>query len=59
VGRSYWDIGTGFASLLMLLTTVDAGLGTCFFGLPVKRIDAYRVAFGVPTRFTSIGADLH
>jgi nitroreductase len=30
----YWDIDTGFASLLMLLTAVDAGLGACFFGLP-------------------------
>lgn len=26
----YWDIDTGFASLLMLLTAVDAGLGVCF-----------------------------
>jgi len=30
----YWDIDTGFASLLMMLTAVDAGLGTCFFGIP-------------------------
>ena len=28
---SYWDIDTGFTSLLMLLTAVDAGLGACFF----------------------------
>jgi nitroreductase len=52
----YWDIDTGFASLLMLLTAVDAGLGACFFGLPVDRIDAYREAFGVPADFTPIGA---
>ena len=52
----YWDIDTGFASLLMLLTAVDAGLGACFFGIPVERIDAYRAAFGVPARFTPIGA---
>jgi nitroreductase len=29
----YWDIDTGFASLLMLLTAVDAGLGACFCGV--------------------------
>src|SRR5579875_3103046 len=52
----YWDIDTGFASLLMMLTAVDAGLGACFFGIPIERIDAYRAAFGVPARFTPIGA---
>ena len=52
----YWDIDTGFASLLMLLTAVDAGLGACFFGIPIERIDAYRRAFEVPKRFHPIGA---
>jgi nitroreductase len=52
----YWDIDTGFAALLMLLTAVDAGLGACFFGIPRDRIDAYREAFGVPAAFTPIGA---
>lgn len=52
----YWDIDTGFASLLMLLTAVDAGLGACFFGIPIERIDAYRAAFGVPAHFNPIGA---
>jgi nitroreductase len=52
----YWDIDTGMASLLMLLTAVDAGLGACFFGIPIDRIDAYRVAFGVPPQFSPIGA---
>jgi nitroreductase len=52
----YWDIDTGFASLLMLLTAVDNGLGACFFGIPVERIGAYREAFGVPPRFHPIGA---
>jgi nitroreductase len=52
----YWDIDTGFASLLMLLTAVDAGLGACFFGIPIDRIDAYREAFGVPAQFYPIGA---
>lgn len=52
----YWDIDTGFASLLMLLTAVDAGLGACFFGIPADRIDSYREAFGVPAQFNPIGA---
>lgn len=52
----YWDIDTGMASLMMLLTAVDAGLGACFFGMPVERIDAYRAAFGVPSQFMPIGA---
>jgi nitroreductase len=52
----YWDIDTGFAALLMMLTAVDAGLGACFFGLPVDRIDAFRQAFGVPPEFTPVGA---
>jgi nitroreductase len=51
----YWDIDTGFASLLMLLTAVDAGLGACFFGIPADRIDAFRTAFGVPPQFHPIG----
>jgi len=51
----YWDIDTGMASLLMLLTAVDAGLGACFFGIAVERIPAYREAFGVPAKFTPIG----
>ena len=30
----YWDVDVGMASLLMLLTAVDEGLGACFFGIP-------------------------
>ncbi|GHF49936.1 nitroreductase [Amycolatopsis bartoniae] len=52
----YWDIDTGFASLLMLLTAVDEGLGACFFGLPKDRVDSYRAAFGVPPEYWPIGA---
>jgi nitroreductase len=52
----YWDIDTGFATLLVLLTAVDSGLGACFFGIPIERIDAFRSAFGVPAEFRPIGA---
>ncbi len=51
----YWDIDTGFAALLMLLTAVDEGLGACFFGMPIERVGAYREAFGVPPQFYPIG----
>ena len=50
----YWDIDTGFAALLMLLTAVDAGLGALFFG--IFKPDAFRVAFGVPDDYMPIGA---
>jgi nitroreductase len=51
----YWDVDTGMASLLMLLTAVDEGLGACFFGVPPDRIDGFREAFGVPDGYTPIG----
>jgi nitroreductase len=50
----YWQIDTGFAVLLMLLTAVDAGLGALFFA--VADITAFRTAFGVPEKFHPIGA---
>src|SRR3984885_8879594 len=52
----YWDIDAGFASLLILLTAVDEGLGACFFGIPPERIDDYRRAFGGPDDFRPIRA---
>lgn len=53
---AYWDIDTGFAALLGLLTAVDHGLGACFFGIAFLRLDAVREAFSVPERFKAIGA---
>ena len=52
----YWDIDAGFASLLMHLTAVNEGLGSCFIGLPVATIRTFKNAFGVPDEFTPIGA---
>lgn len=52
----YWDIDTGMAALLMLLTITDEGLGACFFGIPPERIAAFREAFGVPEDYQPIGA---
>lgn len=52
----YWHIDAGMASLLILLTAVDAGLAGCFFGIPPECTGGYRIAFGVPEAFTPIGA---
>ena len=51
----YWDVDAGMASLLMLLTAVDEGLGACFFGVPKDRVNAFREAFGVPLEFRPVG----
>jgi nitroreductase len=51
----YWDIDTGMASLLMLLTAVDAGLGALFFGIFPEHFDGFRQAFDVPGEYTPIG----
>jgi nitroreductase len=52
----YWDIDTGMASLLILQTAVDEGLGACFFGIPPSHVDSFREAFGVPASYMPIGA---
>jgi nitroreductase len=51
----YWDIDTGMAALLMLLTAVDAGLGALFFGIPPDKIELFHQAFGVPPEYHPIG----
>jgi nitroreductase len=51
----YWDIDTGMAALLMLLTAVDDGLGACFFGVPTEQHEAVHAAFGIPAAYTPIG----
>jgi nitroreductase len=51
----YWDIDTGMASLLMLLTAVDEGLAACFFGIPPEHVPRFRSVFGVPEAYMPIG----
>ena len=51
----YWDIDTGFAALLMHLSAVNEGLGSCFFGIPVPTLQKFKDAFGVPGEYTPIG----
>lgn len=44
----YWDVDTGMAALLMLLTAVDEGLGGLFFGVPAERVETALAALGAP-----------
>ncbi|MGW4800329.1 nitroreductase family protein, partial [Nonomuraea sp. NPDC004297] len=52
----YWYIDTGFMALLMLLTSVDEGLGAKFFGIMPPFVAAFRERFGVPGHYDPIGA---
>lgn len=52
----YWYVDAGMASLLLLQSAVDEGLGACFFGIPAERTAAYRAAFGVPDHLEPVGA---
>ena len=61
----YWDVDCGFATMAMLLTAVDEGLGALFFGIfdgpgeggcPPERLPALRDAFAIPAEFRPIGA---
>src|SRR5690348_15009182 len=51
----YWDVDTGMAALLMLLSAVDQGLGALFFGVPAARHDAVRRAHGIPADRRIVG----
>lgn len=44
----YWDVDTGMAALLMLLSAADQGIGGLFFGVPAEAHDAVRRAHGIP-----------
>jgi nitroreductase len=52
----YWYVDAGMASLLILQTAVDEGLGACFFGIPRERIPVFREEFGVPDEQLPVGA---
>jgi nitroreductase len=51
----YWLVDTSFATMLMLLSAVDAGLGALFFGLN-RRDDELMAVLGVPSGYRPIGA---
>jgi nitroreductase len=51
----YWDIDTGMAALLILLTAVDQGLGALFFGVPAECHDDVHEALGIPRDRALVG----
>lgn len=51
----YWHLDTAMASLLILQTVVDAGLGGCFFGIPTHKLEDVRAEFAIADEFDPIG----
>src|SRR4051794_33482597 len=52
----FWHMDAAMASLLILLTAVDQGLGACFFGIPPEHDASARAAFGIPADYDPVGA---
>jgi nitroreductase len=52
----FWHIDTGMATLLILQTAVDEGLGALYFGIVPEAVEPFRAAFGVPADHEPIGA---
>jgi nitroreductase len=52
----YWHMDTAMASLLILQTVVDEGLGALFFGIPVDRLTDVRRELAIPDTHDPIGA---
>lgn len=51
----FWHIDVGMASLLMLQTAVDEGLGACFFGVPPEHVATVRTELGIPDEYEITG----
>jgi nitroreductase len=51
----YWDVDTGMAAMLMLLTAVDQGLASCFFGVPPELGEVFLAAFDIPANRRPVG----
>ena len=51
----YWLVDTSFATMVILLSAVDAGLGALFFGLHQRDAEV-REALGVPAGYEPLGA---
>ena len=52
----FWDIDAGMAAMLVLLTSVDAGLGACFVGV-VDQAE-FKARFGIPETMNVVGCAL-
>src|SRR3954463_10279207 len=51
----FWHMDAAMASLLILQTAVDEGLGACFFGIPPERVPAVRAEFSIAEAFDPVG----
>ncbi|MGH9000459.1 MAG: nitroreductase family protein [Acidimicrobiia bacterium] len=51
----YWEVDTAFATMALLLSATDAGLGALFFGI-FGGVEELRSAFGIPPSYEPIGA---
>ncbi len=52
----FWHIDTGMATLLILQTVVDEGLGALYFGIMPEDVEPFRELYGVPADHEPIGA---
>ncbi|WP_406026534.1 nitroreductase family protein [Nocardioides sp. NBC_00850] len=52
----FWHMDTAMATMLILQTVVDEGLGALYFGIPPESDAAVRKAFDIPDAFDPIGA---
>lgn len=51
----FWHMDAAMASLLILQTAVDEGLGACFFGVVPERDRHVRDAFDIPDDYDPVG----
>jgi len=51
----FWHLDAAMASLLILQTATDAGLGACFFGVHPPGEPRIRREFGIPDEFDPVG----
>ncbi len=52
----FWHMDAAMASLLILQTATDHGLGSCFFGIPPGAVAALRGTFEIPDSHDPVGA---
>ncbi|NYD40287.1 nitroreductase family protein [Nocardioides panaciterrulae] len=51
----FWHMDAAMASLLIMQTVVEEGLGSCFFGIPPERDAVVRREFDIPDDYDPVG----
>lgn len=51
----YWYVDAGCVALLLLLASVDEGLGALLFGIVPDDLPAFRSTFGIPANYDVVG----